>query len=114
MSGSLNNIMQFDHVIEVTASGDIVERADLYAPEVSTSGGDLYMSPASEWRLMDGYSGQQGYAGPVMHSSESIGGRLESDIRENAGVYVAVVVSDLESEEIPAGWAVAYRTASTL
>jgi hypothetical protein len=110
---SLHSTMDFDHVIEVMADGGIVHRSDLHAPEVSDDGGgQVFISPDS-WSLLDGYSGQQGYSGPVMHSSEFIGGSMERDILAEPGVYVAVVVYDSTSqaEEGISGWAVAKQDA---
>lgn len=83
---SLNDIMEFDHVIEVTEAGDIIDRPDLYAPELWD--GELN---TEKWTLLNGYSRQDRYAGPIMHPSEYIGGGMERDIRETPGVYVALV-----------------------
>jgi hypothetical protein len=64
--------------------------------------------------LLDGFSGQYGYSGPIMHPSEFIGGGMERHIRETPGLYVAVVVTDLDvddGDDDAVGWAVAYREA---
>lgn len=101
---ALNDIMDFDHVIEVTESGRIIERDDLFAP--SLYDGEL---DTDGWALMDGYTGQQG-GGPIMHNSEFIGGRMERDIRSTPGIYVALVSAWLDDDSVE-GWAVAYREA---
>lgn len=107
----LNDLMSFDHVIRVHEDGAITEPTGIYAPEVYDEGGPSPVVSGDGWSLLNGYSGQYGYAGPVMHASEYIGGGLERDIRETPGYYVAVVVESLDDE--PAGWAVAYREAVT-
>lgn len=111
----LNDIMDFDHVIEVQADGSIIDRPDLYAPEtyVHTDGIDPDMT-GTGWTLLRGYTGQDSYSGPVMHSSEFIGGCMADDIRSTPGVYVAVVVTDLSidtdsGEDDAIGWAVARK-----
>lgn len=105
MAQDLNDIMEIDHVIEVQSDGGIIARPDIFAPELYD--GDL---DSTTWELLDGYTGQQG-GGSIMHNSESIGGRMERDIRENPGVYVAVVCTWLDAEEddedTVEGWAVA-------
>jgi hypothetical protein len=116
----LNALMEFDHVIQVHADGTITEPKDVWAPEVyvDTDGdGQILAEHDREmlaglrehgWDLMNGYSSQSGYSGPIMHPSESIGGRMEQDIRATPGYYVAVTVEVIsDSEEEPAGWAVA-------
>src|SRR5690606_30611423 len=64
---------------------------------------------AAPWEAVNGYSGQHGYAGPVMHASESISGRMADDVLATPGLYSAGVVNSLDGE--PAGWAL-YRIAS--
>lgn len=106
----LNDIMEFDCVIEVHEDGSITDRDDLWAPDLWD--GEL---ESDKWGLFGSYSSQQG-GGALMHNCESIGGRMEDDIRETPGVYVAVVCywsptedDDPEDEEtIVEGWAVAY------
>lgn len=104
MTTTLNEIMEFDHVIEVHADGWISDRRDIYAPTLND--GEL---EGDEWTLLNGFSGQDRYAGPIMHQSEYIGGGMERYIRETPGVYVALVDYPLDDSE-PDGWAVAYRS----
>jgi hypothetical protein len=108
----LNEIMEFDHVIEVKPNGLIVDVNGIYAPDLRN--GELETS-ADEWDLMDGYSGQSGYSGPIMHNSEFIGGGMERKIRETPGIYVALVcdwdpdedMGQSEDDDTAEGWAVA-------
>lgn len=104
----LNEVMEFEHVIEVLDDGLIIDRPDLHAPELYD--GEL---GDDKWTLMNGYSGQDRYSGPVMHNSEFIGGGMERDIRSEPGVYVALVCTWLDTEDEDEqddnveGWAVA-------
>ena len=82
---TLGDRMEFDHVIEVHPDGTITDRPDVYAPELI--GEDVW----SGWELLNGFSGQDRYSGPIMHQSELIGGGLERYILETPGVYVALV-----------------------
>lgn len=103
---ALNNLMEFDHVIEVHEDGTVSERSDIYAPECF--GDEMILG----WTLLRGYSGQWKYSGPVMHDSEFIGGGMARDILSTPGVYVAVIVYDLnakDDEDNIAGWAVARK-----
>lgn len=102
----LNNLMDFDHVIEVHDDGTVTDAAPgIYAPELD---GEKLYEPAG-WRLLSGYTGQYGYNGPVMHPSEFIGGGLAKDILTEPGLYVALVVWADDPNDEPAGWAVAFR-----
>lgn len=117
----LNDIMEFDHVIRVGEGGAVTPEPGVYAPEVymvvDSDGQWNGKRPLVEpgWELLNGYSGQQSYSGPVMHESEYIGGGMERDILATPGVYVAVVVytitdstdEDIQTED--AGWAVARK-----
>lgn len=109
---SLNDIMDFEHVVEVTEDGEVISRPDIYAPELWE--GNLL---DDSWGLLGGYTGQYG-GGDTMHNSEFIGGRLETDILDSPGIYVAVICywepdgpedGDGEVESYIEGWAVAYR-----
>lgn len=105
---TLNDIMEFDHVIEVHDDGSITHPGSLaptlYEDENFESGYDL--SPG--WELLNGFSRQDRYSGPIMHRSEYIGGGMESYIRETPGTYVALVAETLDDSE-PDGWAVAVK-----
>jgi hypothetical protein len=103
-ASSLNDKMDFDHVIQVLPGGQVVDARGVYAPELN----DEHVGGG--WSLMDGYSGQSGYSGPIMHSSEFIGGGLERDILAQPGYYVTLVAYGDYDEE-PDGWAVAYKSA---
>jgi hypothetical protein len=111
MAQSLNDLMEFDHPIRVHEDGTISEPTGIYAPEVYD--GETLKAPLVEpgWELVNGFSGQYGYSGPVMHPSEFIGGRLEDRIRETPGVYVVVEVRDGDEYPggEPVGWAVARK-----
>lgn len=94
---NLNEIMSFDHVIRVDANGDVTHVDEYYYFEVTTYKGEdevwktEYVLPEG-WSVMNGYSGQSGYAGPDMHQSEYIGGGMARDILATPGLYVALEV----------------------
>ena len=86
MNMTLNDIMEFDHVIEIKEHKTVIDRNDLYAPNLY----EEYLDD-DKWELLNGFSGQYNYSGPIMHNSEFIGGGLEKYILDNPGVYVALV-----------------------
>lgn len=121
----LQTMMDFDSVIKVAEDGTIAraEGVHLYADlNVNTEGEDEF-DLTEGWELLHGFTGQYGYNGPVMHSSEFIGGGLARHILETPGYYVALVVegrcdydgsTDYCTPERGcdcerAGWAVAYK-----
>lgn len=101
----LTDIMEFEHVIQVHPDGTITEPTGIYAPQLY----DGELESGSPWSLLNGFSGQDRYAGPIMHQSEYIGGGMERFIRESPGIYVALVDYPIDGTE-PDGWAVAFRT----
>ncbi|MDO4254367.1 MAG: hypothetical protein Q4C81_04355 [Kocuria sp.] len=64
----------------------------------------------SPWDPVSGHSGQHGYAGPVMHSSEFLGGPMARSVLEveepTTWVVMEVFVEDDEEVDFgdPAGW----------
>jgi hypothetical protein len=111
MRATLDELIGLDaSPVRVNPDGTITAGVDgaPHAPEsvyVDTDGaGHLDAAP---WEAMNGYSSQHGYAGPVMHASESIGGRMADDVLATPGLYVAVVVDSLDGDDDgePAGWA---------
>lgn len=101
---NLNDRMGFDHVVEVTESGEVIDRPDVWAPELHD--GELSAREGDSWSLLNGWSGQDRYPGPIMHASEYIGGGMERWILETPGIYVALVDYPSDGDE-PDGWAVA-------
>lgn len=116
---TLNDIMEIDHVIRVSADGVISEDTPgIYAPEVfiPTHDGQILADDEQEmtnylrgqgWEPVTGWSGQYSYAGPIMHPSEYVGGALETHIRETPGYWVACVAT-CDDDEI-AGWLLLFR-----
>lgn len=104
----LRDLMEFDHVIHVHQDGSVTDApGDAWAPEVYND----KVEQEGGWRLLTGWSGQYGYSGPAMHSSETISRSMAEAIMEDPGYYSAVVIYDdhgLEAES----WAIAYRPAS--
>jgi hypothetical protein len=98
----LNDLMGFDHVIRVHDDGTVTEPTGIYAPEAGREDWPDEMTYYG-WELLYGYSGEQGYRGPWMHSSEFIGGGMADFILTTPGYYVAF--ADLDTDT----WAVARR-----
>lgn len=127
---NLNAEMEFYHIIRVEEDGTVSDSPlDTYvegavgmylADDAAERWEDDFNLPEG-WELMNGYSGQQGYSGPVMHSSEFIGGGMARDILEAPGDYVALPVEcdcggircDIEvgCDCEPAGWVVMRKLA---
>jgi hypothetical protein len=125
---NLNHIMEFGHVIRVNVDGSVSDSPldpyiSLYCNLTSEDHWEDEFSIPEGWQLMKGYSGQYGYAGPVMHASEFIGGGMARDILATPGDYVALSVEsfcDYAEEHCiedsgcncePAGWSVAFKPA---
>lgn len=128
---SLNDHMDFDHVIRVLPDGTVEDALNVYAPEVvveclDDDAGSITREAEAEmiryvesqgWELMTGYTGQYGYRGPIMHQSEYVGGGLEEDILATPGLYVVVEPTGIypseEAEEEhggdPIGWVIARK-----
>ena len=108
---TLNELMEFDHPVYVSADGTVADPpCPLYAPELFGIDDNELQSQARSagWAgLLTGYTGQYGYNGPVMHPSEYVGGGLERYILATPGWYVVTAVMDDEDYE-PYGWAIAY------
>lgn len=114
---TLNEYMEFDRVVRSNGDGTFTDAPHMYAPELD---GEEILSTIP-WQYVNGFSGQYGYSGPVMHPSEYIGGGIERHITENPGLYVAVAIYPTleeqlavleEDEELgnaePYGWAVLF------
>lgn len=124
---TLNDHMEFGHVVYSDGRGNVESRnctpsGPVWAPEpyvdLDENGQMISLDPnevhgLDDWTLLDGFSGQYRYSGPIMHSSEFVGGALEKHIRNTPGYYAAVIVrgigpdpDDIEDDIV--GWAVAH------
>ena len=120
----LNERMGIDHVIRVNGDLTIDYADDVYAPEVyveSDEDGQILAQDDADmvaninrqgWDVLNGWSGQSGYAGPIMHQSEYIGGALAEHILETPGTYVACAVTDLSDDADLVGWVILRRSGS--
>lgn len=117
----LNGLVEFDSPFEVTADGEVVTPlSGVYAPSVyqySDEDGQSVGDPEIDgegWDFVDGYSGQSGYSGPVMHPSEYLGGGMARDVLAEPGIYAVTEVVDPEDEDPgdPIGWVLVKRTGS--
>lgn len=112
---NLNDIMEFDHVIEILPSGKI-QATGLYAPD-DIEYDDRFpigIDPDIQigghaWEALVGHSLHTGSA--VFHPSEYIGGGLADYLLATPGIYVVVVVRDMDvnaddGEDDAVGWAI--------
>lgn len=108
MNRPLNDIMEFQRIIRIE-NGEVKDYSGpLYAPEDAYwDNGDPELDQGL-WTLETGWTGQYSYSGPCMHPSEYIGGRLADYILETDGLWVAIVIEDIDDLDNPAGWAVAH------
>ena len=107
MPKTLNDLMDFDCVVQVDADGNVMPLMLVHAPELVD--GELL---AESWTLLDGFSGQQGYSGPLMHQSEYVGGGLEDWILAHPGQYVTLINTYTDPEDevyADTEWAIAFR-----
>lgn len=109
---TLSDRMDFEHVIRVDEHREVTDADGVWAPEVYLDEDSDTIDGLGDWSLMDGYSGQDRYHGPIMHASELIGGQLAADIVATPGFYVAVTVECIDDPEHPAGWAIARKDLS--
>jgi hypothetical protein len=82
---TLSDAVEFDSPFRVYEGGKIGDAEDIYAPELMD--GELL---GDGWAFISGYSGQDGYSGPIMHSSEYLGGKMAQDVLDEPGLYCMV------------------------
>ena len=115
--GQLVNAVEFDHPFTIR-DGAVEDVADVWAPTATSyEREDGTWSEAeldsTDWTLVShGWTGQYGYNGPVMHSSEFIGERIAERLAELAPDYrafavIAVDCEALDGERELDGWVVA-------
>lgn len=100
---TLGGLVEFDSPFVITYRGELVAAPEsLSAPEaIEYADGQLvidYYRPG-RWEPIDGYSGQYGYSGPVMHPSEYLGGRMARGIIDSPGAYVMTAVYAIPDDD---------------
>lgn len=118
------NDLEFDEVALITHHGDHVttNRANpskYRAPDVFVShdpvlNQDVIRTDDDTWSLIYDASGQYGYRGPVMHSSEFIGSSLNQRIIDMAQdgpmLFCVTTVHNEDTKDCDiVGWAMLYR-----
>lgn len=120
---ALSELMEFGAVVTSNGSGSVTangydhsqyveEIQYVYSEEDGST--DEPDAPAG-WEYLRGFTNQYSYNGPVMHSSEFMGGALAEHIIDNPGTYATVMIEalpvDLDGNEEaePVGWAVLHR-----
>lgn len=105
LAKSITNV-EFDHPFMIVA-GEVVDApAGIHAPEVYHDD-DLDVVIMGPWEAVShGMTGQHGYRGPVMHSSEFVGPGIAEVLAEYepGTILVMCVVETLDDDEEPAGW----------
>ena len=112
---ALNRVMELDHVIRVDVHGNVIDadhnRREEWAPELEVNVDaeprvvGIPVGQVEGWTLLTGWTGQHGYNGAVMHSSEYVGGALAEHVLSTPGLWVALAV---EHEGELSGWALAH------
>ena len=102
---TLNGAVEFDSPFRVNSDGTITTPLPgVYGPEGTDVDGQ---SDDPTWSPVNGWSGQYRYAGPVMHPSEYLGGRMARWVLDTPGVYVLTEARDEDGEfpdGDPVGW----------
>lgn len=98
---TLDDMVEFDSPFLINGDGT-AELSGNFAPNVYGEQGqndpEIEASPKKGWEFMRGYTGQYGYNGPEMHTSEFLGGRMAEDIVNTPGEYAVVAVQYLCDE----------------
>lgn len=100
---------EFDRPFTVNSDGTVTAITSYFVPSVWSDDDSDIVIDSSDWSALSGYTGQHGYSGAVMHSSEYFGGKLYEDVMTTPGTYALVEVRDLEDEDDTAGWCVLRR-----
>ena len=101
-------VQEFGDVFRIT--GNTVEGVSgVRAPEVYNDDETDIMICGDGWTALRGITGQWGYNGPIMHSSEFVGSSVARAMVESAGresVFALVIVECVDDDGAPAGWAI--------
>jgi len=100
---------EFDCPFTVDSNESVTASKDIYAPSVYSNDDTDIVIDSPDWSALTGYTGQHGYNGAVMHSSEYFGGKLYADVMSTPGTYAIVEVRDILDDDEPVGWCVVRR-----
>jgi len=112
------NAIDFDHPFTLTSDGKIGDApGGVYAPDV-VNDPDNDVTVSTGWEALTGMTGQYGYHGAVMHTSEFIGSQIArylTELCEDAPqTFVVVEVCDesgeYEYEDDPIGWVIVQQS----
>lgn len=110
--------VDFDHPFTVTVFDSKVWRLEdahgVYAPNVDHNDHHDIDIDEPGWEALTGFTGQHGYNGACMHSSEYVSRAIAAELvrlaEDEPQTYVMVVVSagvvEDDEEDEPAGWAI--------
>lgn len=89
--------VEYGHIIELDTS--------LYVPQVTDDSVAIEID-SPNWTTISGYSGQHGYSGPVMHSSETLSPGLLKALEEKypGDIFALTIVEDADDPENLIGW----------
>lgn len=122
---TLDAAVEFDSPFTLTPNGDGTAYLKRWtggriAPDAwMREDGELEWIAQENWEPVDGHSSQQGYTGPIMHSSETLSGGMAARIIAEGGTYAVVAVEQdtdhldpdsdydaiVDARDNPAGWA---------
>lgn len=108
------NALDMGTPFTISPSGELLDRPDdLHAPEVTivegTAPADIEIGDP-RFEALTGLSNQEGYSGPIMHSSEFIGTGMVRTLRQQAHLdghpltFVTTEVVDLDDPDALVGW----------
>ena len=112
------NRLELGTAFGMSQGGAVQALIEIDVPQVHiTADRDVLEIGRSGWAVLSGFSQQQGYSGPIIHSSEFFSGPMARQlhfetIRKGSDrVYALVEVTDPDDPDALVGWAVLERTA---
>ena len=100
----LDRLVEFYIPFRVSDDGNVTDVRGYVSPDVYVDS-EGFPVHSDDWSTVDGYSHQYGYAGPIMHASEYLGGAMARDVLATPGVYCLAMVEDSEWPDVdPDGW----------
>jgi hypothetical protein len=95
--------VEFYIPFRVSDDGNVTDVRGYVSPDVYVDSEGIPVH-SDDWSTVDGYSHQYGYAGPIMHSSEYLGGAMAREVLATPGVYVLAECLPDDEDGTPDGW----------